>query len=137
MAESPLRGFTWASYFDDTEEPWAVQVLSSYVDMIERGWQTANVQLLHPLPRGFRTRRVFGYDEAGRRQFAVIPDVASLLWTGGSSSFAILSNDGQLQFVTVAGRLNEFRRVPRAEAGVDAGLVRRPPSTPGRAESQR
>jgi hypothetical protein len=112
------RGYVWATYFDDNEEAWALQVNAEYVGMQERGWQTANVQLVHPMPRGWLPRKVFGYDVDGNRCWAVIPDVASLLWTGASSSFAIITNDGAVAIVTVAGRVSERRRVPVQETAL-------------------
>jgi hypothetical protein len=104
----------WATYYDDLENPWAIRVNASYAEMVERGWNTANVDLLFPLPRQYVPRKVFGYDDDGNRRFAVIGHVEALVWTGQSSTFAIIANNGATALVHVAGRYSE-RRPPVTE----------------------
>jgi hypothetical protein len=99
--------FTWGQYFDDNGGIWAVRVNSTYFGHVERGWTFEDDPNRPPMPRQWLPRRVVGIDEFGHGQTAVSPSTDSLIWSGQSSSFSILGNDGSIILCTVIGRLEE------------------------------
>jgi len=99
--------FVWGEYIDDDGGIWAIKVNATYFDAIERGWFADDGTGHPPLPRQWKPRRVVGVDEFGHGQTAVSPRTDTLIWTGASSSFAVLGNDGSTIVCTVVGRLAE------------------------------
>jgi hypothetical protein len=105
------RGFVWAVYRDDDGTPWAVQADRDYVAQASRGWSTDGVDLLPPLPRRWRPRRVVGFDDSGRTQVAIVASVEADLWTGTATTFDVEASDQSTVTATVLKSQGE-RRVP-------------------------
>lgn len=106
------RGFRWAIYVDDTETAWAVRVDADAYEELGRGWTSAGVESLAPLPRLWQPRKVIGVDASGRTHSAAIADVASGLWSGLITTFMVEANDNVIVAATVIARLREVRRLP-------------------------
>jgi hypothetical protein len=110
-------GFTWGTYVTDDGRPFSLRVNDTYFSAEERGWTGADGFGYFPLPRQWLPRRVIGIDLDGHPQTAIAATLESLIWTGESSSFAVLGNDGALVVCTVIGRLAEdLTRAPAAAA---------------------
>ena len=106
------RGRLWAVYVSDDQVAYAVRELDVYIDQVERGWTTAGVNGLVPLPRGWLPRRVFGVDADGNRRTALVASLGAALWTGVTTAFQVIGSDLQLHEVTVVGRAMERQRRP-------------------------
>jgi len=104
------QGFVWGIYVADDDSAWALRVNATYFSHTERGWDDATGTGLDPLPRQWVPRKVIGLDQNGHPQTAVSPRTDTLLWTGQSSSFSILGNDGSTILCSVIGRLAENTR---------------------------
>ena len=74
------------------------------------GWVSAAGLGLLPLPRGWRPRRVYGYDPTGNRRETRVASTAAALWTGAASTFAIEASDNTLVDITVSGMIGEDTR---------------------------
>jgi hypothetical protein len=110
------RGFTWAVYFDDQDNQWALLVDSDYIGHLERGWTLAGDTGLVPLPRQWRARYVVGLDELGQTQRAICSSVQTDLWTGVATQFVIRDSEGQPQVCNVIRRVAEVRTAVRLDA---------------------
>lgn len=108
------RGFIWAEYVTDDGQPFALKVDADYFFEPARGWSASATSDSLPLPRGWKPRRVWGYDAAGNRQSAVVSTVLADLWTGVTTVFGVEANDNTVKSVTVVGRWQEQRRGPTA-----------------------
>jgi len=104
--------FIWGEYFDDVGGIWLLRVNSTYFGHVERGWLADDGTGHPPMPRQWKPRRVVGVDFLGHGQTAVSPTTSSLIWTGQSSTFSVLGNDGSTLLCTVVGRLEEERIAP-------------------------
>lgn len=75
------------------------------------GW-TAATAALNPIPRGAKPRHVTGVSATtGYRGTAVVPDVASDIWTGVTSTFDVEADDATVDTMTVTARINERPRL--------------------------
>lgn len=99
--------FIWGEYVDDDGGIWALRVNATYFGHSERGWSPDDGTGHPPFPRQWKPRVVLGVDIEGHGQRAISPTTASLIWTGDSSSFSVLGNDGSTILCTVVGRLGE------------------------------
>lgn len=71
------------------------------------GWTTAGPSL-NQLPRGAHPRHVTGLSAtSGRRAIAVVPDVASDVWTGVATDFTVEADDQTTDTMTIVRRIGE------------------------------
>jgi hypothetical protein len=104
------RGFTWCVYVDDLDRQWALRVdADEALDPI-RGWGAAAGLGLVPLPRGWKPRRVWGYDAVGNLRETRVATTTCDLWTGAATVFQIEANDNTLVDVTRVGTFAENMR---------------------------
>lgn len=101
------RGFVFALYFTDAGTGFSLRVDADYAQEAARGWTVVDDPSIPVLGRGFLPRVVFGLDESGRRQTAIVATTDSDLWTGAVSTFVINGTDQLPHTVTVTGRLQE------------------------------
>lgn len=106
------RGWTWAVYFDDRGEPWAVPVDRDALEQPERGWSQVATGELAPFPRGWRMRYALGTDTSGREHRATIATPTADLWTGAARSWIAETSSVGLTEVALLRTIGELSRFP-------------------------
>ena len=101
------RGFSWGLYVDNDGNGWAVKVDSDYLLDPDRGWVEVLDASTPQLPRGWKPRKVIGFDDQGNRRTAIAATTDAPIWALSVGTFTIEASDQTSQLVTITGRLEE------------------------------
>ena len=102
-----VRGRQRGVYTTDGGTAYVMQVDSDRFLVADFGW-TAPTGRLNQLPRGAKPRHVRGLSStSGRYGTAVVPDVASAIWTGTATTFEVEADDGTIDTMTVTQLIAE------------------------------
>lgn len=107
-----VRGYEWAVYVTDTGFQFALRVDADSIEDPCRGWSTAGVEGMVPLPRQWAPRVVVGQEPSGRTHLARVASVDAPLWTGICTDFTVQTNDQETVLCRVIQRRQERRLGP-------------------------
>lgn len=103
----PVRGRQRGAYVTDGGTSYSMQVDSDRFLTAAFGW-TAATAAMNALPRGCKPRHVTGVSATtGYSGTAVVPDVASDMWTGVATTFSVEADDQSLDTMTIIHRIGE------------------------------
>lgn len=103
------RGFVWAIYVDDTQTAWSLRVDADFAAEVSGGWDTASVEGVAGMPRGWRPRYVLGLDVDGNVHRRRVARTDADLWTGTQPFFTVEGTDQLPHTATVYARVGERR----------------------------
>jgi hypothetical protein len=107
-----IRGRRPGVYLSDGGTSYKQQVDRDRFAIAAFGW-TSPAGVLPQLPRGFKPRRVSGLSTtSGRRGTAVVPTVASDVWTGTATTFDVEADDATIDTITIDQRFGEHPSLP-------------------------
>lgn len=102
-----VRGRRPGLYVSDGATSYRMSVDKDRFLVAAFGWADAG-PTINQLPRGCHPRHVTGLSATSqRRGTAVVPDVASDIWTGVATTFDVEADDGTVDTMTVIHRIGE------------------------------